>query len=443
MEKRFSLALGAIAAALVANQVYASNRLVKTEEHLPGQILVKTNNAKVAVHALQAVLGENGILNVRTLRTDATVEVIRIAKEKDLNRAIAALKAEPGVQYAEPNYVLRALDSGIPNDPDLSKTWGIRNTGQADSGGQLGIPGADVNVFPLWQEGFHGNQKVVVAVIDTGIDWNHPDIKANLFTNPGEINGDPAKDNDGNGFVYDIHGWNFHDNNNQSMDDHNHGTHCSGTIGAVGDNAIGISGINWNVSLMPVKFLGADGSGAIDAAVEAINYARIMHANIMSNSWGGGGYSDVMLEAIKKAKDAGILFIAAAGNNSSDNDSNPHYPGSYAVDNVIAVAATDNRDQLATFSNFGLTTVHVAAPGVNVYSTTRNNTYSVLSGTSMATPHVSGVAALVWSANPSYSYADIKDRLIKTSDPVPGLTHKVVANGRIDAYNALHGIIPR
>jgi subtilisin family serine protease len=180
----------------------------------------------------------------------------------------------------------------------------------------------------------------------------------------------------------------------------------------------------------------------LDAAVNAINYATKMHVNIMSNSWGGGGYSDALKNAISAAKDAGILFVAAAGNESNNNDGNPTYPAGYQVDNVVAVAATDNQDKIASFSNYGASTVHVAAPGVKVYSTTKGGTYSVFSGTSMATPHVAGISALLLSANPGWSYAEIKDRLIKTSDPVPGLRRKVAAHGRVNAYNALKGIVP-
>ena len=184
--------------------------------------------------------------------------MIKLAKTSDdnLSAALSVLSSNPQVQYAEPNYRLHTLDDGAPNDPDFYKSWGMKNTGQADPGGVMGTPGSDIGIIPLWKEGFTGSKKIVVAVIDTGVDWNHPDLKANIYTNPGEIAGN-GLDNDHNGFVQDIHGWNFYDGNNDSMDVNDHGTHCAGTIGAVGNNGQGTAGVNWNVSLMPIRFLGA------------------------------------------------------------------------------------------------------------------------------------------------------------------------------------------
>jgi hypothetical protein len=226
------------------------------------------------------------------------------------------------------------------------------------------------------------------------------------------------------------------------MDDHNHGTHCAGTIGAEGNNEIGVAGVNWKVSMMPVKFLSASGGGSSAGAIESIKYATKRGVHIMSNSWGGGGFSQAMMDAIKEAKNKGILFVAAAGNTAgNNNDVRPHYPSSYQVENVVAVAAIDNQDKLASFSCFGPKTVHVAAPGVNVYSTTtRGSPYQSFSGTSMATPHVAGIAALLLSIQPDLSYLELKDRLIGTSVPVRGLKKKVVSNGRVNVWNAIHNI---
>jgi subtilisin family serine protease len=273
------------------------------------------------------------------------------------------------------------------------------------------------------------------------MDWDHPELADNLYTNAKEVAGN-GKDDDGNGFVDDIHGWNFSANTAVSRDDNKHGTHCSGTIGGKGNNSLGVAGVNWDVTILPVKFLDSAGSGTLENAVNAINYARMMKVNLMSNSWGGGGFSDALLKAIQDARDAGILFVVAAGNDARNDDDVPTYPASYQVDNIVAVAATDNQDKLATFSSFGPKTVHVAAPGVNVYSTTPNNQYAVLSGTSMATPHVAGIAALLYSIHPEWTYQEIKQRLITTSDPVSSLRRKVVAKGRVNAWNALNGIIP-
>ncbi len=431
---------------------------VTVYEHESGEMIVKLKqvpglHAEAAtLSSLRRALGAISILEVKPFVTDKQLQVVRIANDSELNRAMETLKGEPSVEYAEPNYVLHTLDAGTPNDPDFSKTWGLSNSGQRDctnapgatdclGGGTVGKANADIGVMPLWQQGITGSKSILVAVIDTGIQWDHPDLQANVFTNSAEVAGDGI-DNDGNGFIDDVHGWNFNGKNNNSMDDNEHGSHCSGTIGGVGNNGKGVAGVNWNVSLLPVKFLSGTGSGSLADAVDAINYARIMHANIMSNSWGGGGFSQTMYDAIKAARDAGILFVAAAGNDGTSNDATPSYPASYDLDNVLSVAATDNQDKIAFFSNFGVNKVHVAAPGVNVYSTIKGSGYALLSGTSMAAPHVAGVAALLMSANSTLTYRDIKSRLIATSDPIKGLRTKVTAKGRINAYNAYMNIVP-
>jgi thermitase len=431
---------------LGSSQQSNAKTLVKIADHVPGSLIVKLRTPNPskgiqaqAISSIMKKLGSESVLSVSPFLTDATLNVVHLSQATDdaVSSAIEALKSEPGVQYAEPNYTLRVLDDGIPNDPDFDKSWGLHNTGQVDPGGFSGLAGADMNILPVWKEGTTGSQKILVAVIDTGIDWTHPDLQANIYTNPGEIDGN-GLDNDHNGFVQDIHGWNFHDNNNNSMDDHNHGTHCAGIIGALGNNGVGIAGVNWNVSLLPVKFLGADGGGNLDRAVDAINYARMMKANVMSNSWGGGAFSQAMADAIQSARDAGSLFVVAAGNDGYDNDATPTYPASYTSDNVLTVGAFDNKSNLASFSNFGAKSVHVAAPGVRIWSTIRDGKYTSMSGTSMATPFASGLAALLLSVNPDMSPSDIRDRLVRTSDPVPSFKGKIVSGGKLNAYNALH-----
>ncbi|MGE0614698.1 MAG: S8 family serine peptidase [Bacteriovoracia bacterium] len=420
-------------------------------EHVPGEIIVKLHDGQglmaarsVVTASLARTLGEQAVLDVRASRTDASMHTVKIASDGQLAKAIAALQADSAVAYAEPNYIYRTTDlsaQAMPNDADFGKCWGLNNTGQEDPKGQKGKAGSDIQVAKLWDAGVTGSKKVVVAVIDTGIDWTHPDLEANLYTNPNEIP-DNGKDDDGNGFIDDVHGWNFAGDNANSSDDHDHGSHCAGTIGAVGDNKIGVAGVNWNVSLMPIKFLAANGSGTTEDAVDSINYATLMKVNVMSNSWGGGGASKALEDAIKAAEKAGILFVAAAGNNAGDNDARPHYPSNYKVDNVLSVAALDNLDVLAKFSNYGKTTVHVAAPGVNVYSTTKGGKYASFSGTSMATPHVAGAAALMLSVHPEWTYGELKTRLIKSSEPIAGLKNKLVAEGRISTDNAMKGFYP-
>ena len=219
----------------------------------------------------------------------------------------------------------------------------------------------------------------MVAIIDTGIDYTHPDLAANIFINTAEIPGNHI-DDDGNGFVDDVRGWDFVNRDNDPMDDHFHGTHVAGTVGAVGDNGLGVAGVNWSVRLMPLKFLDSGGSGSTADAVAAIEYATMMHVDVMSNSWGGGGFSEALRLAIENAMNAGILFVAAAGNSSSNNDLFPAYPASYDLDNIVSVASTTATDNLSNFSNFGPTTVDLAAPGSNILSTLPGSTYGLLSG---------------------------------------------------------------
>jgi thermitase len=434
------------------------------------------------------------ILDVRPFTSNPSMLVLRVADDSSegMSQAIAKLKALPEVKSAELNQIVHifvsdslsnsqsnlegqlrdatleqvcsqvsdqtysrrisapdqttcvhAISSGgnAPNDPDFSKTWAFQNTGQIDPAGQKGIAGADIGILPLWNAGITGSRKVLVAVLDTGIDLTHPDLQANIYTNPGEIAGNGI-DDDHNGFIDDVHGWNFYDNNNNTQDDNDHGTHVSGIIGAIGNNGVGIAGVNWNVSLLPVKFLGKDGSGYLAGAIEAINYATLMKAQVINMSSGVGEFSQAMSDAIAAAQKAGILFVAAAGNTGVDADSSPSYPASYALPNVMSVAATDNEDHLASFSDYGIQTVHLAAPGADIYSTVIGGQYATYSGTSMAAPLVSGVAALLLSQEPTLSVSDIKDRLMKSSDPLPSLHRKVVSQGRLNAYNALHSIYP-
>lgn len=425
-------------------------------DHRYGEILVKLRQQRdlgpgltydyVNVYsrllsALTRSLGESSVLSIRASVMDREIQVLRLSRDEDLPLAMERLKQDPAVEIAEPNYIFSALNGGTPNDPDFEKDWGLQNLGQKDDEGTVGRAGSDIHVLPLWKEGIRGSRKIVVGVIDTGIDWEHPDLKENLYTNPGEIDGDGI-DNDGNGLIDDIHGWNFGDNNNKSQDDQGHGSHCAGTIGGVGNNGIGVAGVNWEVSLMPIKFLNAEGHGSLQAAIDAIRYGIKMKLPILSNSWGNRSGGEALQSAIEEAKQAGIVFIAAAGNNHSDNSKNPTYPASFPVDNIISVAATNNQDRLGSFSNYGATTVHVAAPGVKIFSTYKNGGYKFSSGTSMATPHVAGIAALLMSVEPELNYTEIKNRLMQTSDPVPGLRRRVIAGGRVNAYNAVHKVIP-
>ena len=330
-----------------------------------------------------------------------------------------------------------------PNDPRYDELYGLHNTGQSG-----GTSDADIDAPEAW-EVTTGSRDIIVAVIDTGIDYTHPDLAANMWVNPGEIAGNGI-DDDGNGFVDDVHGYDFANNDGDPFDDEGHGTHCAGTIGAVGDNGLGVVGVNWEVSLMGLKFIGANGSGSSSDGIQAVNYATMMktqygqNVRVTNNSWGGVGQSDEMLQAIEAGYEADILFVAAAGNDGSDNDSNPRYPTGYTSNAVISVAATDHDDSLVTpsisgfwGSNYGATTVDLGAPGLNILSTVPDGGYTFFGGTSMAAPHVSGAAALALAANPSLTVDQLKERILGTVDTVSSLSGKTLTGGRLNVDRLL------
>jgi large repetitive protein len=354
----------------------------------------------------------------------------------DVTSALESLRKDPRVRYAEPNYIVTA--DQLPNDPSFGNTWGLNNTGQAING----VPGtadADIDAPEAWNV-TTGSPAVKVAVIDTGVDFTHPDLASQIWINPGENCAGcrtDGIDNDANGYVDDWHGWNFVANTNNPMDDHGHGTHVAGTIGASGNNGIGVAGVNWNVKIMPVKFLNAQGSGTIANAVSAVLYASQNGADVMNNSWAGPDFSQALADAIGVADQRNSLFVAAAGNNGTDNDASPTYPASFDNPNVLAVAATDNKDNRAYFSNIGRSSVDIGAPGVDIYSTWRGNAYQFLSGTSMATPQVAGAAALAKAAFPSATAVGLKDLLLNTADPRPSLAGVTTSGARLNVGNAV------
>ena len=441
------LALGSPSTAQAAVEKYAAN--LAKHAHVPGEAVIKVRPGKFVSFA-KTIFQLGAVRTFEVFETNDNFFVVKLANKSDLASFLETANKNPNIAYAEPNYIYKigttdALTEVAPNDPMFAQLWAMKNTGQTDAAGQVGIAGADISATQAWEQAA-GPRESVVAVIDTGVDYNHPDLAANVFRNMGEFgDGKEANgvDDDGNGFIDDHTGWNFAGvSTNNAIDDHSHGTHCSGTIGADANNALGVAGVAHQVRIMPVKFLTAGGSGTLADAGKSIQYATLMRVNLMSNSWGGGGFSQALLDAIVAAKDAGILFVAAAGNDGENADATPHYPSSYEVDNVISVAATDNRDQLASFSNYGKRTVHIAAPGVKILSTVLNGAYGTFSGTSMATPHTSGALAVLWGANLGMNYADIKARLVNSRDPKPQLTRKIMSSGRLNLLNALNGVYP-
>jgi serine protease len=345
-------------------------------------------------------------------------------------QAVSFFRGQAGVEFAQPDY--RVSIARTSNDPGLGTLWGMNNTGQ---GG--GLSDADIDAPEAWNTSV-GTGSTVVAVIDTGIDYNHPDLAANMWRNPREVPGN-GRDDDGNGFRDDVYGYDFANNDGNPMDDNGHGTHVAGTIGAVGDNGIGVAGVNWHARIMALKFLDASGSGYMSDAVRALNYAVANGARVVNNSYGGGGYDPAMASTISNARSRGVIVVAAAGNDGTNNDANPVYPANYAGDNVLTVAATDRSDRIASFSNFGRTSVDIAAPGVGIYSTLPNGKYGTFSGTSMATPHVAGALALVWDAHPGWTYRQVIDAILGGADRLSTVGGSVATGGRLNVQKAIAG----
>ena len=376
--------------------------------------------------------------------------MLKAGRFDKLSDWIRYAKTHLPIDYIEADIVYRA--TRIPDDPAIARQWGLNNEGQ--NGGEVG---ADIDAFQAWELATDA-RGVAIAVIDAGIDWRHEDLVENIWQNlaedadgdgqvlewsgdswqfdPGDVNG---IDDDGNGYVDDFIGWDFVNNDNDPSDDtpYGHGTHVSGISGASGNNGIGMSGLSWQARMMPLKFLNANSQGFLSDAVAALSYAVNMQARISNNSWGGYTPSLALYDAIEQASNAGHLFVAAAGNDGINNDDTPLYPASYDLDNIISVAASDSRDQLASFSNYGPNTVDLLAPGEAIYSTLPGNQYGYSSGTSMATPWVSSAAALLWTLNPAHDYAAIKRGIINTVDLAEGLQGTSVSSGRLNVYKML------
>jgi thermitase len=310
----------------------------------------------------------------------------------------------------------------ILNDPAMNLNWGLSS--------------ADAN--KAWEVS-HGSKSVIVAVIDTGIDIRHPDIRNNLWRNEKECNGDPNKDNDGNGFKGDCHGWNFVHNNADLTDNHGHGSHIAGIIGAEGGNGIGISGVSPRVSIMAIKYFDprSTGSNNLDNTVKSINYAVDNGAHIINYSGGGLEYSQAEFDAIRRAEARGILFVAAAGNEKSNSDVSKYYPANYGLSNIISVTAIDPKTNTLPSSNWGIRTVDIAAPGLNIYSLLPGGQYGEMTGTSQATAFVSGVAALIKANFPDFTAADLKKHIIHTGDYSDTLASKTGTSRRLNIYKAL------
>jgi len=388
------------------------------------------------------------ISNHRSFLADPDLFHVKFPQSVGTEQAVYILNLNPNVIYAEKNYIWNATVN--PNDTYFYKLWGLHNQGLPNQGN--GTPDADIDAPEAWS--IHtGSSNVVVAVIDTGIRYDHLDLQDNIWTNPGETGGGKENNNiddDGNGKIDDWRGWNFVSGNNNPLDNNSayyHGTHVAGTIGAKGNNNKGVVGVCWNVKLMALKAGNSSGEFTSSNIINAIDYSTNKGARLSNNSYAGTTYSQAVLEAIYRAQSSGKLFIAAAGNDGVNNDLIPHYPASYDLDNIVSVAATDHFDNKAGYSDLGPYSVDVGAPGgtdltedtsYNIYSTKLEpDSYRYLDGTSMASPLVAGEAALIWAHRPSLNWWQVKNLIMKSVDPKDSLFYFVNSGGRINAYNAL------
>lgn len=394
-----------------------------------GELLVKFKSGVVATSSLKTHQSI-GATSLKKFSVVPNLEHVKLPEGLSVKDAIIKYMNDPSVEYAEPNYIKRALV--IPNDTHFSLQWALQNTGQSVKGIK-GTAGADIKAPAAWDI-TTGSNSVIVAVLDTGTDSTHPDLAANTSN-----------------------GFNFIDTTKPPLDDNGHGTHVSGIIGAVGNNGLGVAGVMWHVQLMPLKFLNAKGEGTIAGEILGIDFAIAHGAKIVNASFAGPDFSNPEYDAISSANNAGILMMAAAGNETADNDSTPSYPASFAnpndpnlvksnlpaLTNVISVASTDQNDNLSSFSNFGLNSVQVAAPGDNIFSTVpvNQNSYDFQTGTSESVPHVAGLAGLLYSYYTNFTSLQIRGTILRYIDILPTLNGKIQTGGRINAFKALSSLL--
>jgi subtilisin family serine protease len=431
------------------NRVTGSS--VEPAQYVPGELIVKfldsASKATVAAAGGQMIKSFAG--------GEGRVQHVKLNKGETVEAALERYRHNPAVEYAEPNYIYQL--AAIPNDTQFTSLWGLRNTGQ-NVNGIAGTADVDIDAPEAWDI-TTGSPNVIIGVIDSGIAYDHPDLIANIWKNPGETPNDRI-DNDGNGLVDDVFGYDFRSGDNEPMDPLGHGTHIAGTIGAVGNNNSGVTGVMHKVKLMALKASDENGDLPEDAILSAIDYAIKKGARVINASFTRPGpCSKAEYNALSLANAAGVMVLAAAGNQNSDSDKdgNRVFPAGYSVDtspdcgpalpNVIAVAAINQKGDKASFSNYGASSVQIAAPGENINSTKPGTTsathgYEFLSGTSVAAPHVTGVVGLLLSINPNLTVAQIRNAILNTGDASPLLNGVVSSGRRLNAFNALNSVAP-
>ncbi|MBP1919136.1 S8 family peptidase [Youngiibacter multivorans] len=401
--------------------------------YVEGELIVRYAG-KATIFDKVKVREKNSLQKIKDLPSN--MELVRLPAGLTTSKAKDKLTFDPDILSVQPNF-LYYPDAVISNDPYAGIEWGLDNQGQ-EILGIAGTPDIDIDAPEAWKLMPASPDEVIVAVIDTGVDIDHPDLQGSIWMNEAEVNGLKNYDDDGNGYIDDFNGWNFFQRDNDVFTNakaDGHGTHVSGTIAAQTNNGIGVAGVAQNVKIMVLKFIGINGGSTADAIL-AVKYAKDNGADVANNSWGGGGYDQALKDAIE---DFGKPFIAAAGNEAADNDLDAHYPSSYTSSNIISVASVDNTGLMSSFSNYGKTSVDVAAPGGYIASTYPDSSYAWMSGTSMAAPHVSGVVALMLGAKPGLSASQVKEIVLKsaTSNKLSSLAGKILTGGMVNAEEAV------
>jgi parallel beta-helix repeat protein len=433
--------------AVITCSLFFSNCAIASDlPYKEGELLVRF--AKKPDGKIPTISDRNNILasvNAGTVQKSYSIvqglTLVKLPANIAVVQALHELQEKKGILYVEPNYKIK-FRSTEPNDEFFSGQWALYNPG-----GQYNqTEDADIDANEAWDFVTHSN--IIVAVLDSGIDYNHPDLADNIWINQAELNGTSGVDDDGNGYVDDIYGYDFGSDDSYPMDFKGHGTHVAGIVGAVGNNGIGVTGICWNIKMIATK-IGTDFGGPdVSAAIEAIQYSILMGAKVLNNSWGIDYYSQSLKDAIEAADENGVLFVCAVGYGPSNIDSNDvnDYPPEYDCNNIISVLATDFEDNKSENSNYGQTSVDLGAPGgeyisgyppAAIYSTWPGGEYYWSSGTSMAAPHVAGACALVWSAHPGWSYLQVKNEILSSVDVLPALDGKCVTGGRLNLYKAV------
>ena len=406
-------------------------------KYVPGEIIIKLKGKSKTLQA-QAFIGKavsEKSMSLKGSWSGLNMHHFSLKAGQSVDQAIAELQADPDVEYVEPNYIFDKQSAGMEGEPvamsEVQASAAVSSSAFTQTSAPIQLPAA-------WAEESAGPQAPVVAVIDTGVDYNHSVFSGSnaIWSNSDEIAGNGI-DDDSNGYVDDVRGWNFVANTNAPMDDDGHGTHVAGIVLGATQDITASPIAQARIKIMPLKFLDENGSGTTADAVKAIYYAVNNGANVLSNSWGGGGFSNSLLTAVAYAYDRKVVFLAAAGNSANNNDAAPTYPANYNVPNVVSVAATSDIDGFAGFSNYGKSTVHVGSPGVSIWSTLPNNMYGRQSGTSMATPFVSGLAALMLRENPTMSSYQVRNLIFESSQVITSLTNRTTTQARINAYNAI------